>query len=940
MGADGEEENVQVAVRMRPFNGREKAANSTRVVRMENLLKGSKTYVTDPDTGEEREFKYDFSFQSYSDTERGIGDWADQETVMQTLGIPVLNAALEGRNVSLFAYGQTGAGKSFSMLGKVGTPELEGIIPRSCRELFRRQREDSDPSLSYTIDIQVVEVYCEVVNDLLADRKSWPPQGHKPRLTAKDGYVVDTIKKPCFRYEDIWEAMEFADKNRSVGSHALNPESSRAHTIYQINYCRVKKHPDGRVMQTITAKLNLIDLAGSERTESAGTTGQMLKEGNAINLSLTALGGCIKALSEGKRPNFRDSKLTLLLQASMTAGRVIMIAALSPASICYPETLSTLRFADRIKQVKIKSSKNVSEDPVTEIKKAMEEMRLAMQAEIDRLRANLSGEAPVDEDGNEVMELERMLEEQAAAEVRMKDDLEAKLKTLRESTEERQARANEIDVQWAQALGGVSKVRKEDEVRPYFVNLHEDERVAETLVYAFDEGETLIGRPDRDNPPKIELAGLGIVKGHCTVVVDGSAVYLEAHNNSKTLVNGKRITARTQLFHQNRVWLGNNYAFRFCHPKHEMYGEGREEDPDYFVAEAEATEATEALDGMPPPGTSGQDWMSAALRHKLAEAEKKVEQANLIATDLDRDVIFSPKIFEDRATRNTEMAVHVQMGGQSLVWPWEKFCARVADMVNVWAEWQACEASGTTMRELDPATDPFIDMESQLIGEADVWLNALANMVEFSTETAILSVFGQLQGRLNVELNPCDVNGNTGPWDGAEEELDPFVDEPRDLLNRVIQFEIRLSTLQLDEKALGVNGMPKYEDCFVRYKFDADDFFEPFTSTNEAHAGFSLQFNFAHKHKVHVTPEVLHHIQKGRITFQLWGKLSTKVYNKASPASMEKATRLEETKRQLDAFDLQIQELQRRLAQKNAQINEKNRELMDLEKRIALKSKK
>eukprot|EP00667_Euglena_gracilis_P001967 EG_transcript_1967 len=938
MGADGEEEAVQVAVRMRPFNGREKAANSTRVVRMENLLKGSKTYVTDPDSGEEREFKYDFSFQSHSETEQGIGDWADQETVMQTLGIPVLNAALEGRNVSLFAYGQTGAGKSFSMLGKVGTPELEGIIPRSCRELFKRQREDTDPAVSYTIDIQVVEVYCEVVNDLLADRKSWPPQGHKPRLTAKDGYVVDTIKKPCFRYEDLWEAMEFADKNRSVGSHALNPESSRAHTIYQINYCRVKKHPDGRPMLTVTAKLNLIDLAGSERTESAGTTGQMLKEGNAINLSLTALGGCIKALSEGKRPNFRDSKLTLLLQASMTAGRVIMIAALSPASICYPETLSTLRFADRIKQVKIKSSKNVSEDPVTEIKKAMEEMRLAMQAEIDRLRAGLSGELPVEDDA-EVGELQRMLDEQAAAEAKMKEDLETKLKTLQESTEERQARANEIDSQWAQALGGVSRVRKEDEVRPYFVNLHEDERVAETLIYAFDEGETLIGRPDRDNPPKIELAGLGIVKGHCTVVVDGGAVFLEPHNNSKTLVNGKRITARTPLVHQNRVWLGNNYAFRFCHPGHEEEGERREEDPDYFVAEAEATEAMDALDGV-PAGAAGQDWMSVALRHKLAEAEKKVEQANLIATDLDRDVIFSPKIFEDRASRSTEVAVHVQMGGQSLVWPWEKFCARVVDMVNVWAEWQTCEANGTAMREVDPAKDPFVDIESQLIGEADVWLNALANMVEFSAETSILSVFGQLQGRMSVELNPCDKNGNTGPWEDATEDLDPFVDDPQDLLNHDIQFEVRLKTLQLDEKVLGVDGAPKYEDCFVRYKFDANDFFEPFTCTPEAPSGFTLQFNFAQRHKVRVTPEVLYHIQKGRITFQLWGKLSTKVYNKASPSSMGKATRLEETKRQLDVLDLRIQELQKLLAQKNAQINDKNRELMDLEKRIAIKTKK
>eukprot|EP00906_Rhabdomonas_costata_P010592 RCo014879 len=308
-GADGD--SVQVAVRMRVFNGREKAANAERIVRMENFDKGSKTYITDPDTKEEKEFKYDFSFQSHSDSEPGIGEWATQDTVMQTLGIPVLNAALEGRNVSLFAYGQTGSGKSFSMLGKVGVPELEGIIPRSCREIFRRRDSETSPLVQINVDIQVVEVYCEQVNDLLADRKNWPANGHKPRLTPKFGYVVDTITKPCLVYDDIFSAMEFADKNRSVGSHALNPESSRAHTIYQINYSKVTKNESGKILETVSAKLNLIDLAGSERTDSAGTTGQMLKEGNAINLSLTALGGCIKALSENKKPNFRDSKLTL-----------------------------------------------------------------------------------------------------------------------------------------------------------------------------------------------------------------------------------------------------------------------------------------------------------------------------------------------------------------------------------------------------------------------------------------------------------------------------------------------------------------------------------------------------------------------------------------------------------------------------------------------------
>ena len=452
-GDDGD--SVQVAVRMRVFNGREKSSNARRIVRMENLEKGSKTYIEDPDTGEERDFKYDFSFQSHSDSEPGIGEWATQDTVMTTLGIPVLNAALEGRNVSLFAYGQTGAGKSFSMLGKIGVPELEGIIPRTCKEIFQRmENEAANPLVTQTVDVQVVEIYCEQVNDLLTNRKSWPASGHKPRLTPNAGYVVDTTKKPCNSAPEIFRAMEFADKNRSVGSHALNPESSRAHTIYQINYIKVTKDEGGKVMETVAAHLNLIDLAGSERTDSAGTTGQMLKEGNAINLSLTALGGCIKALSEGKRPGFRDSKLTLLLQSSMTNGKVIMIAALSPASICYAETLSTLKFADRIKQVKIKSSKNVSKDPVAELKKAMEELRQSMQTEIDMLRTEHAG-AIIPGSAEEeaaLRRLEHAMEEQKEMEATMRQDMERQLRDLESTDVDRDEQSAAIEAEWASAF--------------------------------------------------------------------------------------------------------------------------------------------------------------------------------------------------------------------------------------------------------------------------------------------------------------------------------------------------------------------------------------------------------------------------------------------------------------------------------------------------------
>eukprot|EP01006_Ploeotia_vitrea_P028536 TRINITY_DN61206_c0_g1_i1.p1 TRINITY_DN61206_c0_g1~~TRINITY_DN61206_c0_g1_i1.p1 ORF type:complete len:931 (+),score=93.40 TRINITY_DN61206_c0_g1_i1:106-2898(+) len=864
---------VQVAVRMRIFNGREKTAQAERIVRMENLQKGSKTFIMDPDTREERAFSYDYSFQSHSETEQGIGAYATQDTVMSTLGIPVLNAALEGRNVSLFAYGQTGAGKSFSMLGKIGVPELEGIIPRSCREIFRRIGAENNPNIFHTVDVQVVEVYCEQVNDLLSDRKQWPANGHKPRLTAKDGYVVDTTKKPCSTSEQIFTAMEFADKNRSVGSHALNPESSRAHTIYQITAAKVTKNDAGKVLETVTAKLNLIDLAGSERTDSAGTTGQMLKEGNAINLSLTALGGCIKSLSEGKRPNFRDSKLTLLLQGSMTNGKVIMIAAVSPASICYAETVSTLKFADRIKQVKIKSSKNVSADPVAELKKAMEEMRAKMQAEIDALRANATGDGVMsgEDEAAALAELQNAMAEQLDAERHLTAELQKQIEQLEMTDEARAEEADRIEQNWKSVFKGLSEQRSADETNPHFVNLNEDSRLSETLVYPFPPGKHWIGRSNKENPPLLEFNGMGISKDHCEVENTGEGeLFITPNGGSRTLVNGKKISGRTKIVHQNRVWLGNNYAFRFVFPGFEAQGENLPEDPDYFVAEAETAASTSLALGSNPNSD-----LPTALNHKLAESLKKVQQAMMIATDLDRDVQFAPKIYKNRFTEEDDVVVFVKLSsGAELLWPWEKFNTRLVEMVKLWQEWQNCEALGESLPERAPENDPFVDQESQLVGEADVWLQSLANMIDLDADTSILTPFGNIEGKLNVEINPCDKNGNPGPWE-EDDDLDPFVDEPSELLDTDIIFQVKINNLKFESQNSKMEGGGcRYENVFVRYKFNMDDYDEKWTvSPEDKSKSLTPTFNFGKKHTVFVTSEILKHITTGRIIFQVWGNV-------------------------------------------------------------------
>ena len=862
MAEGGEGESVQVAVRMRLFNGRERNANATRVVRMTQEQVGSKTFIVNPDTGAEKSFAFDYSFQSHSETEQGIGEYATQDTVFNLLGKPVLYCALEGRNVCLFAYGQTGAGKSFSMLGKTDDPKQQGIIPRSCREIFRLRDEERDDALvSYKISIQVVEVYCEMINDLLEVRSKWPQTGHKPRLT-KDGYVVDTVTRPCGCYDDIEQAFLIADKNRSVGSHALNPESSRAHTIYTINYQRQKKlTADAKQAETISAKINLVDLAGSERSESAGTTGQMLKEGNAINLSLTALGSTIKALSEGKRPNFRDSKLTLLLQGSMTNGKVIMIAAVSPASICFDESMSTLRFAERIKMVKIKAKKNVTQDPVAEIKKEMEEMRTKMQEEIDLLKAQSEGKSlPPNE---AAAELAKMLADQEESEKQLKVDFEKRLASIEAGGDDEEAQKRERDAQdaeWANELGDMRRVSEVTE--PHLRNLNSEARLAETLFYAFKKGTTRIGRRNKESPPDIEFNGMGIKHDHCVAEWDAEANTVSLTNSnggSTTTVNGKRVVGTVQLVHNCRVWLGNNYAFRFVYPGQEAQGEAFEAPPDYFFAEAEICEQSAGIGGLPEK-----------LGHQLSEALKKVEQANIIATDLKQPCSYLPRIIKNRVSGEDNVVVQVQLQHATYVWPWEKFLLRLSSMVVKWQEWQTASEQGEPPAL--PWAYPFDDNEPQLIGEADVWMQSLGNMIEHEADASLLAPIGEPEGRIHLAIKPLDRNGNEGPWEDEDDDLDPFVDNPEDLLDKEIGFVVRIKKLVFD-----VNlqfGHCKWEQVWVRYKLDLMDENEEWSKTEETTGStFNPTFTYVKKHKKIADRDFIDSLGKKRIVFQVWGHM-------------------------------------------------------------------
>jgi len=206
-------------------------------------MEGPTTYITDPETGQEKPFTFDFSYWSHDGFHtdengemQGDSDkYATQRKVFDDLGRDVLRSAFDGYNSCLFAYGQTGSGKSYSM---VGYGKNRGIIPIVCEEMFKSIAENTDPTIKYEVLVSMLEIYNECVKDLL-NPKNNPPGGLKIRSQKDIGvYVEDLLEVPVSSYEEIDAKMAEGTLNRSVASTKMNATSSRAHTVFSIVFCK------------------------------------------------------------------------------------------------------------------------------------------------------------------------------------------------------------------------------------------------------------------------------------------------------------------------------------------------------------------------------------------------------------------------------------------------------------------------------------------------------------------------------------------------------------------------------------------------------------------------------------------------------------------------------------------------------------------------------
>jgi hypothetical protein len=422
---------IVVAVRARPLNSREKNMRSAVCVSME----GGATTIMDGKGGK-KTFTYD---QSY---------WWDSEQnkVYQDLGKGNIAKAIEGFNGTVFAYGQTGSGKTYSMMGYEG----DGIIPRLNTDLMAAvaQCKKDDPANEFLVTVSYLEIYNEVIKDLLN-----PSDKHlKIREHPDMGIYVEGLAELVVGgASDITELIEQGNKVRSVAATQMNARSSRSHSCFTIKVSQRKKEDMGNGQERTTklnSKLNLVDLAGSERQGKTQASGQQLKEGAAINKSLSALGNVINALSKaGSKKDrhipYRDSKLTRLLQESLGGNsRTVMIATISPAQDNYEETLSTLQYASRAKKIENKAKRNedVSQKVIRQLKEEIEKLRaeLAAAAEGRGSASKGAGHDQFDEDGIDSVEMQQMEEKIANLERAKKQSWEEKQKLSRLFQQERE----------------------------------------------------------------------------------------------------------------------------------------------------------------------------------------------------------------------------------------------------------------------------------------------------------------------------------------------------------------------------------------------------------------------------------------------------------------------------------------------------------------------
>ena len=442
---------VKVVLRVRPFAEKEAATDFSGPTHPLLCPTRGTLEVQPAKSSVAQAFKFDHVLWSPTQCPAGVSP-ARQVDVFHRVGLPTLDAVLNGYNSCVLAYGQTGSGKTYTIMGREPGPIHsvladpsgaesdalihKGLLPRLCEALFKTASGFQDGKTA-VFEVSFMEIYCEKVKDLL----SAPPGGaltirsegsslalnslastseYKPlkvRQHPVTGVFVEGIRKETVTcWEDCRTLLTAGMKKRATASTAMNDSSSRSHAIFSLTLCTT----EGACSRT--ARMDMVDLAGSERASKTGATGQLLDEANQINLSLAVLRKVIDALVDSKRgntvPPFRESMLTWVLSDSLGGNsKTTIIATVSPTEDALDETVATMRYAVKARNIVNAARVNESSQSRT-LREMHEELQRLRQSQARGLPAELEeARRCLDESQHTVSLLESKLGSKAPAPV-------------------------------------------------------------------------------------------------------------------------------------------------------------------------------------------------------------------------------------------------------------------------------------------------------------------------------------------------------------------------------------------------------------------------------------------------------------------------------------------------------------------------------------------
>ncbi|KAL7873341.1 hypothetical protein AOLI_G00124120 [Acnodon oligacanthus] len=446
MSVGKKSEAVKVVVRCRPVNKKEEAMSHEKIVEVD--VKLGQVSIHNPKTP--GTLMKTFTFDAVYDTASKQSDLYDYSCK------PLIDSVLLGFNGTIFAYGQTGTGKTYTMQGLPTDPEKRGVIPNSFQHIFTNISRSQNQQ--YLVRVSYLEIYQDEIRDLLC-------KDNNKKLELKENpeqgvYVKDLSSVVTKNIKEIEHVMNLGNQSRSVGFTKMNERSSRSHAVFVITIECSEMGIDGEEHIRV-GKLNMVDLAGSERQSKTGVQGLRFKEAAKINLSLCALGNVISALVDGKNSHipYRDSKLTRLLQDSLGGNsKTVMVATIGPTSCHYEETLTTLRFANRAKN--IRNRPKINEDPKDALLREFQEEIARLKAQLEergmlakerrrrrnsmRMKRSMSS-GEVETPGNREVDVVEMVQEESAEEYWWKQQVGQMAKTAANDSPEVRRKLGMVD---------------------------------------------------------------------------------------------------------------------------------------------------------------------------------------------------------------------------------------------------------------------------------------------------------------------------------------------------------------------------------------------------------------------------------------------------------------------------------------------------------------